>query len=112
MFHIDAQGFTDYSIALTCAYMFEADQCVGVCAELGTSAFADTIKQARAELRETLRLQLNEVERLTNVRDYLAECEVTVLPVDQRESAGFAVAAGSRLEFIGRDLMRLLEGDG
>ena len=101
VFHIDAQGVTDYSIALTCTYMLEADQWVGVCAELGTSAFADTIEQARAELQEAVQLQLNEVERLTNVRDYLAECEVTVFPVDQRESAGFAVAAGSRLEYIG-----------
>ncbi len=101
VFHRDAQGIPDYSIALTCTYTLEADQWVGVCDELGTSAFADTLEQVRIELQEAVQLQLNEVERLADVRDYLAEYEVPISPLNQREAAGFAVASGSRLEYIG-----------
>ncbi len=70
--HADGRGFSDYAVILTCAYTQEAGQWIGVCEELGTSAFSDTLAQTQVELREALELQLNEVERLGDVREYLS----------------------------------------
>ena len=101
VFHGDANGVPDYSITLTCTYAQEGDQWVGICTELGTSAFAETLEQTRVELQEAVQLQLNEVERLADAHDYLAENGIPVVLLNQSEAAGFAVAAGSRLEYIG-----------
>ena len=100
VFHSDAQGSLDFAITLTCTYSQEGDQWVGVCDELGTSAFADTLDQSRVELQEAVQLQLNEVERITDVRAYLVDNEVAISPVRQPEQAGFSVAAGSDLEYL------------
>lgn len=70
---------------------------MGVCDELGTSSFADTLDQSRVELQEAVQLQLNGVERTTGIRGYLADNEVTIRPVNQPERAGFTVAAGNDL---------------
>ena len=51
IFHSDAQGSLDFGITLTCTYSQEGDQWVGVCEELGTSAFADALDQSRIELQ-------------------------------------------------------------
>ena len=101
VFHRDVHGIPDYSIALTCTYSLEAGQWVGICDELGTPSFADTLEQARAELQEAVQLQLNEVESLTNVLEYLEANGVPISRVSYAENTGFAVAAGSRLEYIG-----------
>lgn len=101
IFHSDSRGVPDYAITLTCTYSQEGDQWVGICDELGTSAFADTLEQARIETQEAVQLQLNEVERITDVRSYLADNEVTIQPVKQPGQAGFAIAVGSDLEYIG-----------
>lgn len=100
VFHSDAQGSLDFAINLTCTYSQEGDQWVGVCDELGTSAFGDTLDQSRVELQEAVQLQLNEVERITDIRAYLVDNEVAISPVRQPEQAGFSVAAGSDLEHL------------
>ncbi len=101
VFHRDARGVPDYSVALICTYTLEADQWVGVCEQLGTPAFAETLEQVRLELQDAVQLQLNEVERLTDVREYLEESGVSIFPVIHAEPTGFAVAAGGSLEYIG-----------
>ena len=101
VFHSDTKGSLDFAVTLTCTYNREGDQWVGVCDELGTSAFADTLDQARIETQEAVQLQLNEVERITDIRGYLADNEVAIRPVQQPEQAGFSVAVGSDLEYIG-----------
>ena len=70
--HTDDEGFSDYAITLTCTYVQESRKWVGVCEELGTSTFSDSLEDTQAELREALELQLNEVEGLGYVREYLA----------------------------------------
>ena len=89
--HRDESGAPDYTINLTLNYCQESGQWVGVCEELGTAAFADTLEQVQAELREAVELQLNGVERLANVRDYLADNQVVIQPVKLSQQVGFAV---------------------
>ena len=97
--HRNQQGSPDYVIILAFDFCREAGQWVGVCLELGTSAFADTLEQARQELREAVELQLNEMERLADIQDYLAENHVSIVPIDLDKSSaptGFAVARDGR----------------
>ena len=80
-FHSKRPGALEYAIAVTCTYSREGNQWVGICDELGTSAFADTLERARIELQEAIQLQLNEVERIADLKDYLADNRVALLPV-------------------------------
>ena len=89
--HADNSGITDYTIKLTFAYHEEEGQWVGVCDELGTSAFADTMEQMKTELRDAVELQLNEMERIADIHDYLAHNQVAIQPVNLPEHAGFSV---------------------
>ena len=89
--HTDNSGTTDYTIKLTFAYHEEEGQWVGFCEELGTSAFADDLEQTKVEIREAVELQLNGVERITDVRGYLADNQVVIQPVKLSRQAGFAV---------------------
>ena len=89
--HSDEFGKSDYIINLTLNYCQEARQWTGCCEELGTSAFADDLEQTQAELREAVELQLNGVERITDVRDYLVDNEVVIQPVKLSRQAGFAI---------------------
>ena len=89
--HTDNSGITDYTIKLTFAYHEEEGQWVGLCEELGTSAFSEDLEQTKAELREAVELHLNGVERITDVRDYLADNQVVIQPVEISREAGFAV---------------------
>ena len=89
VFHSDVQGSLDFAITLTCTYSQEGDQWVGICDELGTSTFADTLDHTRIELQEAVQLQLNEVERIADIRGYLSDNEVAIRPVRQPEQAGF-----------------------
>ena len=75
VFHSDVQGSLDFAITLTCTYSQEGDQWVGICDELGTSTFADTLDHTRIELQEAVQLQLNEVERIADIRGYLSDNE-------------------------------------
>ena len=94
--HRNGQGSPDYVIVLTFEFSQESDQWVGLCLELGTSTFGDTLEQTRLELQEATELQLNEVERLGYIQDYLAENHVRVVPIDAVTTSGFAVAGDIR----------------
>ncbi len=78
--HRNKESSPDYVIVLTFDFKQESGQWVGICLELGTSAFADNLEQTRLELQEAVELQLNEMERLTEVRDYLAVNRVHTVP--------------------------------
>ncbi len=94
--HRNKQGSPDYVIVLTFDFKQESGQWVGLCLELGTSTFADTLDQTRVELQDAVELQLNEVERLGYIQDYLAENHVRIVPVDAVNTSGFAVAGDLR----------------
>lgn len=77
--HRDKSGAPDYIINLTLNYCQESGQWVGVCEELGTSTYDASFEQMKIELREAVELQLNEMERLADVRDYLAHNDVEII---------------------------------
>ena len=89
--HRDGSGEYDYAIELTLLYYFESGQWVGVCDELGTSAFADSLEQMKIELRDAVALQLNEIERIADIRDYLVSNQVSKTPIQLPQESGFAV---------------------
>ena len=93
--HQDAQGNPDFVLGLTLDYQQEEGQWVGVCLELGTSAFADTLEQADLELREAVELQVNGMEQLGYLHEYLEAREVQIIPLNPatNPAAGFKLAA-------------------
>lgn len=54
--HRNTAGSPYYVIVLTFEFTQESNQWVGLCLELDTSAFADTLEQTRLELRESVEL--------------------------------------------------------
>lgn len=59
------------SVTLTFRFKQEGPYWVGVCSELGTSAYGHTLSEAERELGEAIELQLNEIERLGFLEEYL-----------------------------------------
>lgn len=92
--HNDAAGNPDFVLGLTLDYQPEDGQWVGVCVELGTAAFADTPEQVDLELREAVELQLNEMERLGYLHEYLEGQGVSIISVKPAADpvAGFKLA--------------------
>ena len=66
-------------IVMTLKLDQDKDNWVGECLELGTAAYASSISELREELADAILLQLNEVERLGFIDEYLQERQVKVL---------------------------------
>ena len=64
-------------LLLTVDFTKEGKNWAGTCLELGTSAYASGIEQAREEVAESIILQLNSVEGLNFINEYLQERGVT-----------------------------------
>ena len=94
--HRNIEGSPDYVIVLTFEFSQESGQWVGLCLELGTSTFSDTLEQTRLELQEAVELQLNEVERLGYIEAYLDENHLHIVSIDAVNTSGFAVAGDLR----------------
>ena len=93
--HRNTQGSPDYLIVVTFEFSQEEGHWVGLCLELGTSAFACSLEQTRLELQEAVELQLNEMEGLTDISGYLLENHVRVIPIEASNPStpvGFAFA--------------------
>ncbi len=93
--HRGDKGVYDHILTVTFDYVEEAGQWVGVCLELGTSTFAESLEATRMELREAVELQLNELQRLCVVEEYLRDNHVPYFLIEPGSShePGF-VAAG------------------
>ncbi len=89
----DAQGFVDYWGVLSVEFGQDEGQWVGFCKELGTATHADTLAEVKAELREAIDLQLNEMAQIADVREYLIENQVNIAPISMPQEPGFAVAS-------------------
>lgn len=79
----------------------QGDLWVGTCFELGTSTFADTLEGVREEVADAVLLQLNEVERLGFMTEYLREHGVAQMSMNFTDTAepadqwGLLAAAGA-----------------
>ena len=90
--HTDNSGITDYTIKLTFAYHEEEGQWVGICTELGTATCAETLELTQMELKDAVELQLNEVDRISDVQGYLADNDVEIVPSKLPKQSGFAIS--------------------
>ncbi|MCE2501396.1 MAG: hypothetical protein J4G13_11120 [Dehalococcoidia bacterium] len=90
--HTDNSGVTDYTIKLAFAYHEEEGQWVGICIELGTATCAETLEQTQTELKDAVELQLNGVDRISDVKSYLADNGVEIVPVELPRPSGFAIS--------------------
>jgi hypothetical protein len=73
-------------IVLTAEFEQHDDKWVGTVLELGVSTCADTLEDVRNEIAEAVSLQLNEVERLGFMDEYLEEHGVHQIPLpDEKE---------------------------
>ena len=90
--HTDNSGVPDYTIKLTLAYHEEEGQWVGICTELGTATCAETLEQTQTELKDAVELQLNGVDRLSDVKGYLADNDVEIVSVEFPRPSGFAIS--------------------
>ena len=90
--HRNTEGSPDYVIVLTFEFSQESDKWVGICLELGTSAFADTLDEIRVELQEAVELQLNGIERFGFIEDYLDKNQVPRVSIDSVTTFGFSVS--------------------
>ena len=88
----DDRDGVDYGGVLTVEFGQDEDQWIGLCHELGTPAQADTLAQVEVDLLEAIDLQLNEMARMCDVREYLADNEVKLAPVSMPREMSFAVA--------------------
>ena len=90
-------GPPEYAFPLTFDLVRTGEQWTGTCLELGTSTFGDTFDEVKTELQESVTLQLNEVERLGFIADYLEENHVNLIrfpdPNSSFESAFTLVSA-------------------
>lgn len=72
-------GSPDYAFPLTFDLARTGAQWTGICLELGTSTFGDTFDEVKTELQQAVTLQLNEVERLGFISEYLEENDVLLI---------------------------------
>ena len=66
-------------ILLTIDFKERAGQWLAECLELGTAAYADTLEDARREIRDNVTLQLGSVEELGFIEEYLRQHNVSLL---------------------------------
>ena len=69
------------AIVLTADFVKEDDNWVGTCLELGTSAYSHDLESLRKELEESILLQLEEVEKLGFLEEYLTERKVPLATI-------------------------------
>ncbi len=80
-------GAPDFVFSLTFDLEQEGNQWTATCLELGTSTFGDTINEAKNELQEAVILQLDEMERLGFIDDYLEENRVQVIKLSDSSAS-------------------------
>ncbi len=90
--HTDGSGVPDYTIKLTFAYHKEEGQWVGICTELGTATCDEMLEQTKADLKDAVELQLNEIDRISDVKGYLTDNNVEIVPAKLPEQAGFVIS--------------------
>ena len=73
----------DGVITLTLLLTEEGQRWVGECLELGTAAYGHSLEEVHEQLIEAVLLQLNEMERMGFIEDYLREHNVRLQPLTE-----------------------------
>ena len=68
-------------IILTADLKQERTKWLAECLELGTATYGETLDEARNDLLEAVTLQLNEVQQMGFIEDYLVDHGVPVIPI-------------------------------
>lgn len=89
------RGAAVEALTLTLLIDQEDQRWVGVCHELGTSAYSATLESALEELKEAVALQLNEMDRLGHLEAYLRDRHVQVSEVATQAEGEWAAASVS-----------------
>ena len=87
----------DFTIELFLDYRTEDGEWLGTCEQLGVAANADSLDDTKEMLKDLVLLQLNGVEGLTNIHDYLTENGVVIMKPDSsgdKESSFTLTTAG------------------
>ena len=71
----------DYLVPLTFDFEEEEGKWVGVCLELGTSSFADTLEELRKEIGDAVTLHLQEMEQLGFIAEFLQDHNARPVPL-------------------------------
>lgn len=82
----------DHVILLNFEYIEEDGRWVGFCIELGTSAYSDSLDHTRQELRDAVTLQLDSLDTLGHVWEFLRDNHVSISGADQVLEPGFSLA--------------------
>ena len=69
------------AILLTIDFKEESGQWLAECLELGTATHADTLEEVRREILEFVTLQLDGVEELGFMEEYLRQNNVSLIPL-------------------------------
>ena len=76
-------------ILLTIDFKEYSGQWLAECLELGTATYAETLDEARREIRDSVTLQLGSVEELGFMNEYLRERNLPLIPLETTsESSG------------------------
>jgi predicted RNase H-like HicB family nuclease len=82
-------------VILTCKFRKEGKQWVGLCEELGTSAFASTFEEVQERLKEAISLHLNTLERVGERARFFKENNIKLYAAKPREPVCRTVEAVS-----------------
>lgn len=67
---------------LTIDFREHLGQWLAECLELGTATYAETLDEVRREIRDNVTLQLNSVEELGFMDEYLRQHTVALIPLE------------------------------
>lgn len=70
------------AVLLTIDFREHLGQWLAECLELGTATYAETLEEVRREIRESVTLQLNSVEELGFMDEYLRRHNVALIPLE------------------------------
>ena len=99
LFSVGTNADTVHTAIFTTSFEEEDGRWVGICHELGASAYGDTLEEARGELSDAVLLEMNEMRRLGFGEEFLADRGVKVSVtslIKQEPTEWFLAGTGTR----------------
>jgi predicted RNase H-like HicB family nuclease len=80
-------------IILTCEFHIEGKRWVGLCVELGTSAFGRSLKEAEERLNEAVELHIRTLEDVGEMERFLKEHNIAIHSTRPRKNLKIFISA-------------------